>query len=167
MIGADPRSRGVPGRPGERAVPVRTVRAPALAGAVRSGLDLLAAGRARARAASRCRSRLRPGRLCGVAVGAGLSTQRSRAETPAEFQAVSLNPSPSHVDGAAQVLSGHMPCYAKDPLPSEEDPELRKLVAGGEDLNPRPLGYESDDRRPSRLSESLSVTLRRSPADLP
>jgi hypothetical protein len=33
--------------------------------------------------------------------------------TSAEFHAVSLRASPSHVNGAAQVLSGHMPCYAK------------------------------------------------------
>ena len=62
-----------------RAVPVRTVREPALAGAVRTGLDLLAAGHARARAASQRRSRLRLARRRGIAVAAGVVLRQMTA----------------------------------------------------------------------------------------
>ena len=64
--------RGVQSRPGWRALPVRALREPAMAGAVRSGLDLLASWRACDRAASQCRTGLRPSRRCRVAVGTGV-----------------------------------------------------------------------------------------------
>ena len=62
MRAGDP--RGVPGRPGGGALPVRKLREPALAGAVGSGLDLLASWRARTSAAIR----LRPGRGCSIVI---------------------------------------------------------------------------------------------------
>ncbi len=70
--------------------------------------------------------------------------QRSRARAATGFNAVSLRASPSHLPGlgpAHRPRYGHVPCYAKSPLPSRKGPDLHKLAAG-RDLNPRTLGYE-------------------------
>jgi hypothetical protein len=61
--------RRVPGKPGWRALSVRAMREPALAGALCSGLDLLVAWRACPRTAGQCRITRRPSRGRGVAAG--------------------------------------------------------------------------------------------------
>ena len=88
----------------------------------------------------------------------GRSAQRSRVRASTGFDAVSLRASPSHLPGLGpphRPRYGHMPCYAKGPLPSGKGPDLHKLVAG-EGLNPRPLGYEPYDARLCRLGRLQS-----------